>query len=729
MSGVWQFGKDYVWRSWGRDPVTITIPPTAGFTETANNTVVTFDATPSAAYGTTIASYAWAFGDGQTGTGVKPVHTFTVTPGAQVQFSVKLTVTDTRGGKSSVTQGVTVTAAAGNVPPTAAFTGSILSDGLTFTGDATASNDVDGTIAAYDWDFGDGTTHATTATATHVYSSGAVWKVTLAVTDNKGASGTTTGNFTTTSSNKPPTATFTSQLAADKVTVNFNAAASTDADGSVAAYSWDFGDGTTGSGKTPVHTYAASGPFMVSLVVQDNAGANSAPFRAQVFPVASGSGGSGVPVYLQGSMTQGIPGTVPVYTLGALGLSSATTNLQTIVDTLQSSTLAAGIIQLPGNGWVGSIPNFSHQGSNYGINAPSKVLGYLGDITGGTLNTAIQMAPNAMTSAQLTSSASSSGIDVAAIRTGANTFYMAGLQLIGADQQAITDYTATAPNPSRWSGIAGNSVGTNSIFQNLLFSGFGRATATSPPGEVGVWNETHSVNLTFRRNEEDGRLPVGSPSRLNSTTSDPYGQSWRRSGGIQWNASTGFLVEDVECHDSWTSGFTISFTSTPTSANQAHDFTIRRLHVYNNSGHGTSSATGQNSGTFRPLNLEFNRGTNHIRQPHFSSTAWAANSDNAHMKMWIYTSNFAGAAYTADPATAYYVYQPTWDDASPDDNGCFSIYLGSLSAIPSYRYPTVYLTGAADDTSNPATPYLVKAGTKVPSNITTANNYYVLKYT
>jgi PKD repeat protein len=728
VSGLWQFGKDYVWRSWGRDPVPITIPPSAAFTETANNTVVTFDGTPSAAYGTTIASYAWTFGDGATGTGAKPVHTYTVTPGTQVQFSVKLTVTDTRGGKASVTQGVSVTASAGNLPPTASFTGTILSDGLTFTGDATASSDADGTITAYDWDFGDGTTHATTPTVTHVYSAGATWKVTLAVTDNKGASGTKTGNFTTTANNKPPTATFTSQLAADKVTVTFNAAASTDADGSVAAYIWDFGDGLTGSGKTPVHTYAASGPFTVTLVVQDNLGANSAPFRAQVFPVTSGGGGSTTPVYLQGSMTQGIPGTVPVYTFATLGLTTTTTNLQTIVDKLQSSTLAAGIIQLPGNGWIGSIPNFSHQGSNYGINAPSKVLGYLGDITGGTLNTAIQVEPSGMTPAQLTSSASSTGIDVAAIRTGSNTFYMAGLQLIGSDQQAITDYTATGPNPSRWSGVQANNVGPNSIFQNLLFSGFGRATASSPPGEIGVWNETHAVNLTFRRNEEDGRLPVGSPSRPNSTVADPYAEGWRRSGGIQWNASTGFLVEDVECHDTWASGFTISFTSTPLTANQAHDFTLRRLHVYNNSGHGVSTVTGQNSGSFRPLNLEFSHGVNHIRQCHFSSPYWSA-TDNAHIKMWIYTSNFAGAAYTADPTTEWYIYQPTWDDAHPNDNGCFSIYLGSLSVNTTYRIPTVYLTGAADDTSNPATPYVVRVGTKVPSNISTANNYFVVKYT
>ncbi|GEM_PF-5368449 len=52
----------------------------------------------------------------------------------------------------------------------------------------------------------------------------------------------------------------------------FSAAASTDPDGSIVSYEWDFGDGTTGSGKEVTHTYTAPGSYNVSLTVTDNSG-------------------------------------------------------------------------------------------------------------------------------------------------------------------------------------------------------------------------------------------------------------------------------------------------------------------------------------------------------------------------------------------------------------------------------------------------------------------------
>lgn len=728
MSTLWQFGKDYVWRAFGRDPITVTIPPVAAFTETAQNLTVTFNASASAGYGVGIVKYTWNFGDDQTATTTNPVYTYNYTralPNETVTFSVTLVVTDARGQTAKVTQGVTVTAAAGNVPPTAVISGSVGADKLTLTANGTGSIDPDGTIATYDWDFGDGTAHATSGAVTHTYASGGTWKVTLTVTDNKGSTGTQTANFTTTAPNKAPTASFSSQLGADKVTVTFNASTSVDADGTITAYAWNFGDGTTGSGQTVSHTYAASGPFNVSLVVTDNAGANSAPVTAQVFPVVSSGGGGGGTtgaIYTQGSMTQGIPGTVQVYTLSQLGVSSSETNMQTIVNAFNAKGFT-GLIQLPGNGWVGNIPSFGM--SNQGINAPARLQGLLGDISGGTLNTRIQMASNVMTSAQITASTTGSGsTTIFGYQCAQNvTQYIAGINWVGADQQAASDGTTGSGkvSPVRWGGFQWYRAGANSIFQNCLLQGWGRANATSPPGEIGAWNEAHTTGLIFRRVEQDGMLP-------GKTGSDPWGEGWRRSGGIQWNNAAGFLMEDVYSHDAWTSGVTISFTSTPTTSSQSHDYTIRRLQTKNNSGHGSSTVTGQNSGAFRPLNLEFNYGTNHIRQPHFSSPAWSG-GDYSHIKMWISTTNFAGGAYYADPNTQTYVYQPKWDDANPLDNGCFSIYLGSTSNNASYKKPIVYLTGAADSTANPATPYYCRVGTQVPSNITTANNYYVLKYT
>lgn len=55
-------------------------------------------------------------------------------------------------------------------------------------------------------------------------------------------------------------------------TVNFSASGSTDPDGSIASYEWDFGDGTTAMGMNVSKTYNSAGQFVASLVVTDNGG-------------------------------------------------------------------------------------------------------------------------------------------------------------------------------------------------------------------------------------------------------------------------------------------------------------------------------------------------------------------------------------------------------------------------------------------------------------------------
>jgi PKD repeat protein len=73
------------------------------------------------------------------------------------------------------------------------------------------------------------------------------------------------------SDNQPPTASFT--YTATGLTVDFDASGSSDLDGTIDDYAWDFGDGTSGSGETTNHTYTAAGTYTATLTVTDDDGA------------------------------------------------------------------------------------------------------------------------------------------------------------------------------------------------------------------------------------------------------------------------------------------------------------------------------------------------------------------------------------------------------------------------------------------------------------------------
>jgi PKD repeat protein len=70
------------------------------------------------------------------------------------------------------------------------------------------------------------------------------------------------------------------------LTVNFSSAGSSDPDGAIASYSWNFGDGTTSTQANPLlHTYTVPGSYVASLTVTDNAGsAASASVTVTVTP-------------------------------------------------------------------------------------------------------------------------------------------------------------------------------------------------------------------------------------------------------------------------------------------------------------------------------------------------------------------------------------------------------------------------------------------------------------
>ena len=166
--------------------------------------------------------------------------------------------------------------AAGNAKPTASFTTSTTNLDAAF--DASASSDSDGTIASYAWDFGDGTT-ATGVSPVHHYTAAGTYTVNLTVTDDGGA--TATASHTVVATAKPNTApTAVIGVDVDGLKATFSGTGSSDTDGQVVSYAWDFGDGTTSTSASPVHTYTGAGSYTVSLTVTDDQGSTGSAQRA-----------------------------------------------------------------------------------------------------------------------------------------------------------------------------------------------------------------------------------------------------------------------------------------------------------------------------------------------------------------------------------------------------------------------------------------------------------------
>lgn len=155
--------------------------------------------------------------------------------------------------------------------------------------DARSSSDPDGTIVTYFWGFGDGAT-ATGAISSHSYSIPGNFSVSLTVTDNSGLTHIETQSVLVNSLNQAPNAIFaftpTRPVAGSPVT--FDASSSSDADGVIVLYTWDFSDSSPLVSETDpvtVHTYTSTGPFTVSLMIRDDDG--EADSTSQSVPVVA----------------------------------------------------------------------------------------------------------------------------------------------------------------------------------------------------------------------------------------------------------------------------------------------------------------------------------------------------------------------------------------------------------------------------------------------------------
>ncbi|CAN7375554.1 PKD domain-containing protein [Arthrobacter sp. LjRoot78] len=179
--------------------------------------------------------------------------------------------------------------------------------------------------------------------------------------------------------NHLPSAAFTSS--ASGLTASFDGSGSADPDGSIASYSWDFGDGSpAGTGVRPTHIYSSGGTYQVKLTVTDNLGATgsvtnpvtvtgpaatvpAAPTgvtavagnaSATVTWSAPGNGGSAITSYtvtpFAGSVAQApvqVTGNPPAAGTTVTGLANGTTYTFTVTATNSVGTSAQSAASTP----------------------------------------------------------------------------------------------------------------------------------------------------------------------------------------------------------------------------------------------------------------------------------------------------------------------------------------------------------------------------------------------
>lgn len=163
----------------------------------------------------------------------------------------------------------------GNEPPVAVFeiAEPVVDVNELVVFDGERSRDKEGNLILYQWNFGDGGLDAG-AVVSHRYAASGVFTVTLTVTDEQNQQNAHAANITV---NAPPQAVLEAGPGPyfAKEEVAFSGASSSDADGRIQDYYWDFGDGASATTPAAAHAFADTGSYTVRLQVADNHGARA----------------------------------------------------------------------------------------------------------------------------------------------------------------------------------------------------------------------------------------------------------------------------------------------------------------------------------------------------------------------------------------------------------------------------------------------------------------------
>lgn len=177
-----------------------------------------------------------------------------------------------------------------NKPPVAQFTKSC--SGLTCKY-ASTSYDSDGSITETRWTFPNGDEYLTQSVS-RTYNKAGTYRVYLKVTDNKGATDSTSDTVMVAPlpTNKPPVASFNANCS-DLLCSFVNTSA--DSDGTVEKAVWDFGDSVVAESWDATHEFDHAGTFTVTLAVLDDKGAPATASKTVTTTFPEPTVGKGVP--------------------------------------------------------------------------------------------------------------------------------------------------------------------------------------------------------------------------------------------------------------------------------------------------------------------------------------------------------------------------------------------------------------------------------------------------
>lgn len=214
-------------------------------------------------------TFAWDFGDGQTGTGVSTTHRYT----RGAIFTVTLTVTSDTKATSTASRTVTIST---TLPPTVANfifspAAPALNQDVIFTATGVPTDPGLQSQATYAWDFGDGTS-GSGMSVSHRYTRGGTFTATLRVTAATGLTASSSRQITISTMLPAGSANFVFSPTDPRLNdeIYFNASSST---ALATAYNWDFGDGSGGSGVRPIKVYTSRArTYTVTLTVLNQLG-------------------------------------------------------------------------------------------------------------------------------------------------------------------------------------------------------------------------------------------------------------------------------------------------------------------------------------------------------------------------------------------------------------------------------------------------------------------------